>query len=84
MQQTKKKIPLLGDIPLLGYLFRSKSLNKNKTELLVITTPVLTQPLEADKTPPLPHFDMSFELEKEKPKTPQAPDPAEPREGSPP
>lgn len=36
---TVNKVPLLGDIPLLGNLFRSKSDVKNKTELLVFLTP---------------------------------------------
>jgi pilus assembly protein CpaC len=66
LQQTKKKVPILGDIPLLGYLFRSKSLNKNKSELLVIATPTLVLPLEAGQKPPLPQFDMNFELQGKK------------------
>jgi type IV pilus assembly protein PilQ len=33
------KVPLLGDIPLLGYLFRSTGRTKDKTELLVFITP---------------------------------------------
>jgi len=33
------KIPLLGDIPVLGYLFRSTGRTKDKTELLVFITP---------------------------------------------
>jgi type IV pilus assembly protein PilQ len=33
------KVPLLGDIPLLGYLFRSSSKLENKSELLVFITP---------------------------------------------
>jgi general secretion pathway protein D len=36
---TVNKVPLLGDIPLLGNLFRSKADVKNKTELLVFLTP---------------------------------------------
>jgi pilus assembly protein CpaC len=68
LQQTKKKIPILGDIPLLGYLFKSKNLNKNKTELLVIATPELVDPLPAGVTPTLPRYDMSFDLDKKKSK----------------
>ncbi len=34
-----KKVPLLGDIPGLGVLFRSKSKNKTRKELLVVLTP---------------------------------------------
>lgn len=33
------KVPLLGDIPLLGYLFRQKSKTNNKDELLIFVTP---------------------------------------------
>lgn len=39
------KVPLLGDIPLIGYLFRHKSKLADKTELLVFLTPtVLDKP----------------------------------------
>lgn len=37
--KTVKKIPVLGDIPLLGYLFRSTSDNLTKTELVILLTP---------------------------------------------
>jgi len=33
------KIPFLGDIPLIGFLFRQKSETNNKSELLVFVTP---------------------------------------------
>jgi pilus assembly protein CpaC len=46
------KIPVLGDIPILGSLFRSKELRQNKSELLVLVTPRLVQPL--DQSPPVP------------------------------
>jgi len=38
-QKTVKKIPLLGDIPLLGFLFRSTSDEAKKTELVILLTP---------------------------------------------
>ncbi|MDD5774161.1 MAG: secretin and TonB N-terminal domain-containing protein [bacterium] len=42
--QTIKKVPLLGDIPLLGYLFRSKKDAIERTDLYVFVTPrVLTE-----------------------------------------
>jgi pilus assembly protein CpaC len=34
-----RKIPGIGDIPILGWLFKSKALQKNETELVVIITP---------------------------------------------
>jgi pilus assembly protein CpaC len=79
LQQTKKKVPILGDIPLLGYLFKSKALNKNKSELLVIATPTLVQPLSAGEMPKLPQLDMPFDLDKQdvekgsEPKSPAEP-----------
>jgi type II secretory pathway component GspD/PulD (secretin) len=43
------KIPLLGDIPLLGYLFRDTRLRSAKTELLVFITPrILYEPTLSD------------------------------------
>jgi len=46
------KIPVLGDIPILGQLFRSKDLQQRRTELLVLITPRLVQ--ATDVPPPLP------------------------------
>jgi pilus assembly protein CpaC len=46
------KIPLLGDIPILGSLFRSKEIRENRTELLVLVTPVIVWP--TDESPPVP------------------------------
>jgi type IV pilus assembly protein PilQ len=43
------KIPMLGDIPILGYLFRNTQVINNKTELLVFITPkILTEGLKVD------------------------------------
>ena len=44
-REDEVKIPLLGDIPLIGHLFRHKSKLQDKTELLVFLTPtVLDKP----------------------------------------
>jgi pilus assembly protein CpaC len=53
-QETGSKVPILGDIPIIGYLFRSKSDTKEQTELMVIITPQLVRPLDPDEVPPLP------------------------------
>ena len=46
------KIPLLGDIPILGQFFRSKEARQNRTELLVLVSPKLIRPSdEAIKLP---------------------------------
>jgi type IV pilus assembly protein PilQ len=38
-RDTVSKVPFLGDIPGLGYLFRSKTKTDNKDELLIFVTP---------------------------------------------
>jgi len=45
------KTPGIGDIPVLGDLFKSKSINHSVVELLVIVTPTIVDPL-TDSTPP--------------------------------
>lgn len=47
------KIPLLGDIPILGYFFRSEAARQNRTELLVLVTPYILDP-DALPAPALP------------------------------
>src|SRR6266568_7688444 len=42
------KVPGIGDIPILGQLFRSRSINKNNTELLVMVTPHIVDPVHVD------------------------------------
>ena len=38
-QVTESKIPLLGDLPLLGWLFKTKNTQREKTNLLIMLTP---------------------------------------------
>ena len=45
MREQVSKIPGLGDIPVLGALFRSKEFIKGQTELVVLVTPHLAKPL---------------------------------------
>ncbi|MCZ6767945.1 MAG: type II and III secretion system protein, partial [Acidobacteria bacterium] len=74
------KIPLLGDIPIIGKLFRSRSTNSSQTELLVMVTPRLVRPLEPNGAPTIPEFPIPFidpeefdqEVGKEENETPQA------------
>lgn len=44
--ETVSKVPLLGDIPLLGWLFRSKSTTAEKTNLLIFMTPHIVRQYE--------------------------------------
>ncbi|MCG7954140.1 MAG: type II secretion system protein GspD, partial [Candidatus Thiodiazotropha endolucinida] len=41
LQQTEEKVPLLGDIPLLGALFRANKTTKVKRNLMVFLRPVV-------------------------------------------
>jgi pilus assembly protein CpaC len=54
IQSTVSKIPLLGDIPILGMLFRSVSYQRNETELLVVVTAHLAKPVAPHDAPHLP------------------------------
>ncbi len=50
--ETMEKVPFLGDIPILGNFFKSRSRTKNNTELMVIVTPELVRPIPAGKPVP--------------------------------
>jgi pilus assembly protein CpaC len=50
--ESVKKIPLLGDIPILGAFFRSTTTRAKQAELLVLVTPRLVR--ASDTAPPLP------------------------------
>jgi pilus assembly protein CpaC len=49
VRDVMRKFPLLGDIPILGALFRSREFQKSETELVVIVTPRLVKPIEVAK-----------------------------------
>ncbi len=46
-QQTIDKAPGVGDVPILGNLFRSRSFRKGETELVIVVTPYLVNPVNA-------------------------------------
>ncbi len=48
-QNTLDKAPGLGDVPILGNLFRSRQFNRGETELVIIVTPYLVQPVSASE-----------------------------------
>jgi pilus assembly protein CpaC len=51
-QKTFEKIPFLGDIPILGKFFQSQSLNKTDSELILIVTPEIVEPIAAGQSLP--------------------------------
>ena len=45
-EQDVSKIPALGEIPILGQLFRSDRFQRNESELVIIVTPYIVKPVE--------------------------------------
>ncbi len=49
-QEAVQKVPLLGDIPVLGFLFRRTTISDKRTNLMVFITPhILAERAEADR-----------------------------------
>jgi pilus assembly protein CpaC len=60
MNETLRRVPGIGDIPILGYLFRSQAYQKNNTELVVMITPYIVQRNSPGVTPNLPGLSEPF------------------------
>ncbi len=52
--QSLSRVPGLGDIPILGNLFRSKQFQKNESELMFIVTTQIVKPVNRDDLPRIP------------------------------
>ena len=52
LTETIAKLPLFGDVPILGKLFQSKSRLRNNTELMIIVSPELVTPIESGQPAP--------------------------------
>ncbi len=48
-----------GNLPGLSWLFGNRSMSRAETELIILVTPELIHPMEAEETPPLPGFDVT-------------------------
>jgi pilus assembly protein CpaC len=70
--ETISRIPGLANLPILGNLFKSKTLDKNNTELVVLVTPEITMPLQPGDVKPMPPMPREFLT----PVTPQGAQPA--------
>jgi pilus assembly protein CpaC len=55
--KSLSQVPVLGDIPILGALFKSKSFQKNETELMFIVTAQLVKPMNRDDLPTMRGID---------------------------
>jgi pilus assembly protein CpaC len=51
---TADKVPGLGDIPILGELFKSDKFKRNESDLVILATPYLVQPISNPAAPALP------------------------------
>src|SRR5262249_52807660 len=60
LTDTLAKVPGLANIPLLGKLFQSKSVQRQNSELLVIVTPEVVRPIEAGKPVPMLNYPQGF------------------------
>ena len=60
LTEQLNRIPGLGDIPFFGKLFRSRNLQKNNSELLVIVTPEIVRPIPAGQQLPALNYPKEF------------------------
>lgn len=60
LNETLRRVPGIGDIPILGYLFRSQAYQKNNTELVVMITPYILRRDSPGVTPQLPGLVQPF------------------------
>jgi pilus assembly protein CpaC len=54
------RIPGLSSIPILGSIFKSRAERKTKSELVVIVTPEIIEPLDSNQKLPIPDFPREF------------------------
>jgi pilus assembly protein CpaC len=54
---NESKFPWLGDIPIIGALFKSTNNQQERQELIIVATPRLVTPLAPNQVPPLPGVD---------------------------
>jgi pilus assembly protein CpaC len=74
LTETVTRIPGLSALPILGNLFKSKEVDRNNTELVVMVTPEMTMPLQpGDK--PLPSMPRDFLITPSNPSEPFATQP---------
>ncbi|MCA9068319.1 MAG: type II and III secretion system protein, partial [Planctomycetaceae bacterium] len=54
------RIPFLGELPVIGpKLFNAKRASQDETELLVLVSPELVRPMDADEVPPVPGYEVT-------------------------
>jgi pilus assembly protein CpaC len=73
MTDNLSKIPGLGNIPLLGKLFQSKTADKQNTELLVLVTPEIVRPIAQGQPLPEINFPKPVKMKDTRETPPQTP-----------
>ncbi len=58
LRETSTRVPGLGDVPVLGALFRSVSYQRDISELIIMVTPEVVAPMNPDQVPPVPGHDI--------------------------
>jgi pilus assembly protein CpaC len=76
MNKTLQKIPGIGDIPILGYLFKSQAAQKDRTELVVMITPEILPTNSPGVTNVLPRMSEKFLEPLDQKKSVEVPPPA--------
>ena len=64
-QNSVDKAPVLGDLPILGALFRSTKFQRSETELVVIVTPYLVRPVSTQMATPVDGYRNPNDLERD-------------------
>jgi pilus assembly protein CpaC len=59
------KAPVLGDLPILGALFRSTKFQRSETELVVIVTPYLVRPVSTQMATPVDGYRSPNDIERD-------------------
>jgi pilus assembly protein CpaC len=79
VNNTMQKIPGIGDVPVLGYLFKSRAYQKNQTELVVMITPQILRRGSTGASEALPSLEEPFLSAPPKTYAPPAPYTGSPR-----
>jgi len=70
--ETVSRIPGLASLPILGNLFKTKEVDRNNTELVVLVTPEITMPLQPGEAKPVPVMPREFMVNPTPPRDPYA------------
>jgi pilus assembly protein CpaC len=63
---TSRRLPWIGEVPVLGALFSHQTMRREETELIVLVSPELVHPMEAQQVPLiLPGMDVTEPTDKE-------------------